>query len=103
VAASTRKVRGAARIGVGAGALLLHAALSCGAGVLPKITQQPIDVTAQSQEADRKNKTISLRKVRIAQGNMTLTADSGQVNGTGVETAFDNSVWIFKGSVKLTL
>jgi lipopolysaccharide export system protein LptA len=68
-----------------------------------KNPQEPIDVTAQYEEVDGKNKTVFLRKVRIAQGNMTLTADQGQVNGTGVENAFDNSVWVFKGSVKVTM
>jgi lipopolysaccharide transport protein LptA len=81
------------------------AAMTCGhaASLLPKPTQQPIDVTAQFEEVDGKNKTIFLRKVRIAQGNMTLVADTGQANGTGVENAFDNSVWVFKGAVKVTM
>src|ERR1700722_804063 len=65
--------------------------------------QEPIDVPAQYQEIDGKNKTIFLRKVRIAQGNMSLIADQGQVNGTGVENAFDNSVWVFKGAVKVSM
>lgn len=69
----------------------------------PKSSQDPIDVTAQYEEVDGKNKSVFLRKVRIAQGNMTLTADQGQVNGTGVENAFDNSVWVFKGAVKVTM
>jgi lipopolysaccharide transport protein LptA len=74
------------------------------AAASPKAAQQePIDVTAQYQEIDGKNKTIFLRKVRIAQGNMSLIADQGQVNGTGVENAFDDSVWVFKGSVKVTM
>jgi lipopolysaccharide transport protein LptA len=74
------------------------------AGAAPvKASQEPIDVTAQYEEIDGKNKSIFLRKVRIAQGNMTLTADQGQVNGTGVENAFDNSVWVFKGAVKVTM
>jgi lipopolysaccharide transport protein LptA len=68
-----------------------------------KASQEPIDVTAQYEEIDGKNKSILLRKVRIAQGNMTLTADQGQVNGTGVENAFDNSVWVFRGAVKVTM
>jgi lipopolysaccharide export system protein LptA len=69
----------------------------------PKAAQEPIDVTAQYEEVDGKNKSILLRKVHIAQANMTLTADQGQVNGTGVENAFDNSVWVFRGSVKVTM
>ncbi len=85
-----------------AGALLC-APLRLIAGVLPKPTQAPIDMTAAFFETDRKNNTISVRKVHIVQGNMTLTADQGQVNGSSVENSFDNSVWIFKGSVKVTM
>jgi lipopolysaccharide transport protein LptA len=93
-----------------AGALACSA-FACGAPawaaraavVTPKNSQEPIDVTAQYEEVDGKNKTVFLRKVRIAQGNMTLTADQGQVNGTGVENAFDNSIWVFRGSVKVTM
>jgi len=73
------------------------------AAAQPKTAQEPIDVTAQYEEVDGKNKSILLRKVHIAQANMTLTADQGQVNGTGVENAFDNSVWVFRGSVKVTM
>jgi len=73
------------------------------AGLIPKPTQEAIDVTAQFEEVDAKNKTILLRKVHIAQGNLTLTADLGQAKGTGVESAFDNSVWVFKGTVKVTI
>ena len=80
-----------------------HAAASHAAAAPAKATQEPIDVTAQYEEVDGKNKSIILRKVRIAQANMTLTADQGQVNGTGVENAFDNSVWVFRGSVKVTM
>jgi lipopolysaccharide transport protein LptA len=102
MATSIRKFRGLAQLFAGAWAC---AALTPGhaAGILPKATQQPIDVTAQFEEVDGKNKTIFLRKVRIAQGNMILTADTGQANGTGVENAFDNSVWVFKGAVKVTM
>jgi lipopolysaccharide transport protein LptA len=81
---------------------LLTAPWALLAGVLPKPTQAPIDMTASSFEA-RKNNTISVRKVHIVQGNMTLTADQGEVSGSSVENSFDNSVWNFKGSVKVTM
>jgi lipopolysaccharide export system protein LptA len=69
----------------------------------PKVAQGPIDVSAQFEEIDGKNKTVFLRKVRIAQGNMTLTADQGQANGTRAENAFDDNVWVFRGAVKVTM
>ncbi len=83
--------------------VLLIAPVALIAGVLPKPSQAPIDMTASSFETDRKNNTISVRKVHIVQGAMTLTADQGQVNGSSVENSFDNSVWNFKGSVKVTM
>ena len=73
------------------------------AGILPKPTQQPIDFSAQFEETDAKNKTIFARKPRISQGTMTLIADTGQGNGTALQTAFENSIWVFKGSVKVTV
>jgi len=101
MAASTHNSRWLAALLAGASCAWLvsgHAA-----GILPRLTQQPIDFTAQFEEVDGKNKTIFARKVRIAQGNMTLTADTGQANGTAIESSFDNSVWVFKGSVKVTM
>jgi lipopolysaccharide transport protein LptA len=86
-----------------AAAALCCATPALAAGLIPKPTQDAIDVTAQFEEVDAKNKTILLRKVHIAQGNLTLTADQGQAKGTGVESAFDNSVWVFKGTVKVTI
>jgi lipopolysaccharide transport protein LptA len=93
VAASTRKLCVA----------LAFAWASHALAAAPKLTQEPIDLTAQSQETDAKNKTVSLRKVRIAQGDLVLTADQAQFNGTGLESAFDDAIGIFRGSVKLSI
>src|ERR1700721_4809650 len=103
MAASILKYRmGPFGVGALACTLACSAASAAHAAAAPivKSSQEPIDVTAQYEEVDAKNKTVFLRKVRIAQGNMTLTADQGQVNGTGGENAFDNSIWVFKGPVK---
>jgi lipopolysaccharide transport protein LptA len=105
MAASILKSRIRRRIAL-QGAAFACALLGCASHALAaaaKVPQEPIDVTAQYEEVDGKNKTVFLRKVRIAQGNMTLTADQGQVNGTGVEGAFDNSIWVFKGAVRVTM
>jgi lipopolysaccharide export system protein LptA len=64
---------------------------------------EAIDFSAQPVDIDYKNKTISAHKVRISQGNLVLTADLGLANGTGVENAFDNSHWVFRGAVKITM
>jgi lipopolysaccharide transport protein LptA len=68
-----------------------------------KQAQLPLDVNAQASEIDYKNKSISLTKVRIAQGALVVTADQGRASGTVPDAAFDNNRWIFKGTVKITL
>ena len=83
---------------------LLSAGL-CGAAsaAAPKIDKQlPIDFSAQPIDIDYKNHTVVAHKVKITQGNLTLTADQGQVNGS-MQTAFDDSRWVFKGAVKVTM
>lgn len=66
-------------------------------------SQLPLDVNAQASEIDYKNKSISLTKVRIAQGGLVVTADQGRASGTVPDAAFDNNRWVFKGTVKITL
>jgi lipopolysaccharide export system protein LptA len=65
----------------------------------PKSAPLPIDFTAQSSEIDYKNSFTTFKKVQITQGNMSITADQGQVKGTGVN--FQDSHWTFRGSVKI--
>ena len=64
---------------------------------------QPIDLKADDSEIDYKNKFMSFKKVRITQGNLTVTADQGQVTGTALDTAVENNRWVFRGAVKITL
>ena len=66
-------------------------------------TQETIDFSAAPVDIDIKNRVLIAHKVKITQGNLTLTADQGQVNGTGVQTAFDDSRWVFHGAVKVTM
>jgi lipopolysaccharide transport protein LptA len=65
----------------------------------PKSAPLPIDFTAQSFEFDYKNNFTTFKKVQITQGNMSITADQGQVKGTTVD--FQDSHWIFRGTVKI--
>jgi len=67
----------------------------------PKSATLPIVFTAQSTEIDYKNGLTSFRKVQITQGNMAITADQGQVKGTGVN--FQDTHWTFRDSVKITV
>lgn len=81
-------------------ALLLSAA---GVHAESKRLPQPIDLKADDSEIDYKNKFMSFKKVRITQGNLTVTADQGQVTGTALDTAVENNRWVFRGAVKITL
>jgi lipopolysaccharide transport protein LptA len=64
--------------------------------------QETIDFNAQSSEIDLRNNNAIFRKVRIAQGTTTISADQGQTTrGTGLD--FDNSLWVFRGNVKIAV
>jgi lipopolysaccharide export system protein LptA len=64
--------------------------------------QETIAFDAQSSEIDLRNNNAIFRKVRIAQGATTISADQGQTTrGTGLD--FDNSLWVFRGNVKITV
>ena len=65
--------------------------------------QEVISLDAQSSELDLRNNNVEFRKVRIAQGNMTVSADQGQATRQASGLDFDNSVWVFRGNVKITM
>ena len=77
-------------------ALAVQAPVSRGAA---RVQQQAILIEAQSSEMDLKNNNLIYRKVRLSQGNMSIIADVA--TGTGVD--FDNSHWVFRGNVKITM
>jgi lipopolysaccharide export system protein LptA len=81
--------------GLGAFGLALIGAAPARAAV----EQQAISLDAQSSELDYKNNNLVFRKVRIAQGNMAVTADQAQATGLD----FENSRWVFRGNVKITM
>ena len=89
--------------------VLVFCVLACaafeGAGIASAATRaqpaQPIDFSAQNLEVDYKNSTMTFRKVRIAQGAVAITAEQGQANGTSID--FDDSLWVFRGLVKITM
>ena len=76
-------------------ALALPAAYASAAHV----EQQSISLDAQSSEMDYKNNNLVFRKVRIAQGTMSVAADQAQATGLD----FENSHWVFRGNVKITM
>jgi lipopolysaccharide transport protein LptA len=64
--------------------------------------QETIDFNAQSSEFDLRNNNAIFHQVRIIQGATTISADQGQTTrGTGLD--FDNSLWVFRGNVKITV
>jgi lipopolysaccharide transport protein LptA len=82
-------------------AIVLACALCLQAHAAPKPSSLPIVLDAQSFEIDWKNSFTSYKKVQITQGNMSITADQGQVKGTGVN--FEDSHWKFWGSVRIMM
>ena len=60
-----------------------------------------IALDAQSSELDLKSNNMFFRKVRIEQGSMSVTADQGQATQEALK--FENSLWVFRGNVKITM
>src|ERR1700692_2931265 len=69
----------------------------------PPPAQQTIDLVAQSSELDLRNDNALFRKVRIAQGATTVTADLGSATKQATGLNFDNSLWVFRGNVRITM
>jgi lipopolysaccharide transport protein LptA len=85
------------------GALALCALLA-GAPV-GAATRQPqaIVLDAQSADADLSNNNVLFRKVRITQGDMSIAADQGQGTQQKTRLDFNNSLWLFRGNVKIAM
>jgi lipopolysaccharide export system protein LptA len=92
-----------------AAALWLCAALlpPCGDGVARAaeagrgLGNLPIDLKADHSDVDLKNNVLTFRKITISQGTMSASADQAEVTGTKLE--FDNSKWVFRGNVRMTM
>jgi lipopolysaccharide export system protein LptA len=69
----------------------------------PPPKQETIALDAQSSELDLRNNNVVFRKVRIAQGTMSVSADQGQATRQASGLNFDNSLWVFRGNVKITM
>ncbi len=63
----------------------------------------PINLDAQSSELDLRTNNVFFRKVRIAQGANSVTADQGQATREALGSNMDNSLWVFRGNVKITM
>jgi lipopolysaccharide export system protein LptA len=80
-----------------------HAGNAALAATAAPAAQQTISLDAQSSELDLRNNNVVFRKVRIAQGTMTVSADQGQATRQASGLDFDNSLWVFRGNVKITM
>ncbi len=65
----------------------------------PPAQQLPITLDAQSVEGGLGNMNQVFHKVHIAQGPMSIDAELGQASSLD----FDNSLWTFRGNVKITM
>jgi lipopolysaccharide transport protein LptA len=67
------------------------------------VQPQPILMDSQSAEVDLRTNNAVFHKVRIAQGNMSVTADQAQATRHTTGLDFDNSIWVFRGNVKISM
>jgi lipopolysaccharide export system protein LptA len=83
--------------------LLASLALGVGAAHAAQPKQQPIVLDADSFDGGLASNKITFHKVRINQGEMSISADLGQgvQQKSGID--FDNSVWNFRGNVKINM
>jgi lipopolysaccharide export system protein LptA len=90
--------------------VLLAVALAAGLGAAQaaqaapaKRVQQAIVLDADSFDGGLASNKITFHKVRINQGEMSISADLGQgvQKKSGID--FDNSVWNFRGNVKISM
>ncbi len=77
--------------------LALAAAAPAALGAAPPSSRLPITLDAQSVEGGLNGGVQVFHKVKIVQGPMSIAADFGQASGID----FDNSVWTFRGNVKV--
>lgn len=73
------------------------------AGAVRVAAGQPISLDAQSADVDLASNNVVFRKIRISQGTMSISADQGQGMKQASRVDFDNSVWNFRGNVKIAL
>src|SRR5271170_5709364 len=92
----------AARLAYAALVLALQGMQGAAAAPAPK-PAETISLDAQSSELDLRNNNVIFRKVRISQGTMSVSADQGQATRQASGLNFDNSLWVFRGNVKITM
>lgn len=94
-------LRRAPKLRLAAASVALGLTLAVPAARAAPSKSQIIALDAQSSELDLKSNNMFFRKVRIAQGPMSVTADQGQATQEALK--FENSLWVFRGNVKITM
>jgi lipopolysaccharide transport protein LptA len=86
-------------------ALVLPVSLTAGGAFAapPRPLPKPIALDAQSAEVDLASNNVIFRKVRIAQGDTSISADQGQATKQTTRLDFEDSLWIFRGAVRITM
>jgi lipopolysaccharide transport protein LptA len=79
-------------------AILIGTAFAAPAAQAP---QAPIAVDAASMDVDYGKNEVILRKARISQGPMSVTADQAVATGQSTTLNFDDSRWVFRGNVRI--
>ena len=79
------------------------ASLSARAARVAKPRTEPIVLDAQSADADLANNNVVFRKVKITQGTMAISADQGQGTQQKTRLDFENSLWVFRGNVRISM
>jgi len=94
--------------GMVAAALLWLTALAASQAAAPRVSREPIVLDAQSMDAT--GDSVVFHRVKITQGEMSISAELGHGTGTPKNGAhndqkvdFDDSVWVFRGNVKITV
>jgi len=82
---------------------LIALAMGAAQGHTATVPQQTISLDAQSSELDLRGNNVVFRKVHISQGATTVSADLGSATKQATGLDFDNSLWIFRGNVKITM
>jgi len=91
----------AASIGLAGVGLLALTGVWPGTAAAAQRPAQAIVLDAQSADADLANNNVLFRKVRITQGAMSISADQGQGTQQKTRLDFEDSLWIFRGNVRI--
>src|SRR5450631_4357233 len=83
--------------------LMWLAVLLAAPGLHAATPHPPQGIVLDAQSADGSFDNVVFRKVRITQGSMSISADVGQGTRKSSRLDFENSLWVFRGNVKIAV